>query len=263
MEKIFCRPITAFNFADLPFRLRITLALSVTALGIAAIACLPPIPQDPGYHAFADGRSLRLIPNAGNVFSNALFILAGVTGLLRLKSVKSIFLWRFFYCSIGLVGIGSAYYHLAPANLLLVSDRIPMSIGFASVIAVMIAERINEKAGGLLLFPLVFVGIRSVLYWYAGETSGVGDLRPYIAVQVLPILLIPMLILLFPERKSPADKSLLILLAGYILAKVCEVEDGAIYILTDHLISGHTLKHILAGASLFAFRPVPETKTAR
>src|SRR2546427_7692951 len=40
-------------------------------------AVLPAIPQDPGYHLFADQRQWLRIPHTANVLSNAAFVLAG------------------------------------------------------------------------------------------------------------------------------------------------------------------------------------------
>lgn len=234
-------------------RYRIVLVAFILGLSLAVLAGLPPIQQDPAYHNFADKRSLWIFSNASNVLSNAVFILAGVAGLLHRRSSEHLFLWRFFLGSIILVGIGSAYYHLAPGNLSLVLDRIPMSFGFASLISIVLAERFNGRAGRLLLFPLLLAGTGSVVYWYVTEINGQGDLRPYIAVQFFPMLLIPLLIALFPEQKSRIDRPLLVLLFGYCIAKIFEVEDRQIYLLTHQFISGHSLKHITAGIAILYF----------
>ncbi|MDX2451413.1 hypothetical protein [Desulfosarcina sp.] len=39
--------------------------------------------------------------------------------------------------------------------------------------------------------PLSVVGILFVLYWYFTEKTGVGDLRPYVLAQFLPMIVIP------------------------------------------------------------------------
>src|SRR5262245_19609424 len=59
----------------------------VGALGVAAVvaALSPPIPQDPGYHSFADDRMLLGIPNALNVVSNGVFVLVGAAGAWALR----------------------------------------------------------------------------------------------------------------------------------------------------------------------------------
>ena len=78
-----------------------------------------PVPQDLGYHNFADGRSLFGIPNALNVVSNLLFLLVGYWGLRTLRQREldaSLHAWLYavFFLGIGLIGLGSAYYHWSP-----------------------------------------------------------------------------------------------------------------------------------------------------
>ena len=49
---------------------------------LAILPLLPPVPQDPSYHQFADQRTLLLgIPNFWNVISNLPFVLVGAMGL--------------------------------------------------------------------------------------------------------------------------------------------------------------------------------------
>ena len=50
---------------------------AVTVGGVAAAFWLPPLPQDPTYHAFADRRTFFGIPNFWNVCSNLAFVLVG------------------------------------------------------------------------------------------------------------------------------------------------------------------------------------------
>ena len=55
------------------------------AASLAGLSLLPPIPQDQGYHEFADQRMLLSIPNFWNVVSNLPFIAVGGVGLWRLR----------------------------------------------------------------------------------------------------------------------------------------------------------------------------------
>ncbi len=233
-------------------------ALIIVVISVALFLLVnqPAISQDLEYHNFADSRSYLGIPNMSDVLSNLFFIFVGIIGLKRLpKAMKNPFFWRAFYYSIILVGLGSGYYHLAPTNATLIWDRIPMTLGFASLISLVFIERINELIGKYLFIPLLLAGVGSVIYWYMTELSGVGDLRPYIAMQFLPMLMIPMVLLLFPQQKSVMDRSLWFLFIGYAVAKVCEMQDIAIYERTLHLISGHTLKHASAALGILFFNP--------
>jgi hypothetical protein len=96
---------------------------------------------------------------------------------------------------------------------------------------------------------LVLAGIFSALYWAWTTQNGVGDLRPYALVQFLPILALPFILLLYRRYTYLPTAAIFWLLAWYILAKLFEHYDGAIFDLTGQLISGHSLKHLAAAAA--------------
>jgi ABC-type maltose transport system permease subunit len=142
-----------------------------------------------------------------------------------------------------LTAFGSAYYHLSPDNNRLVWDRIPMTIVFMSLVAVMIAERINLSLGFWLWPPLLIVGIASVVQWHLSETRGAGDLRFYGAVQAYAVLVF-LVILFFPTHYTHG-RYLAGVVGFYILAKLLETFDRQIFDVGE-IMSGHTLKHIAA-----------------
>jgi hypothetical protein len=98
------------------------------------------------------------------------------------------------------------------------------------------------------LFLFLSIGIASVYYWEYTERSGHGDLRAYAIVQFLPMLLIPIIFLLFHQRHLPS-KNIIPIFLWYILAKVCEHFDEAIF--HYNFISGHSLKHLFASISTY------------
>ena len=199
------------------------------------------------------------IPNFGDVVSNLPFAVIGVLGiafLLRSGSdpASGHFLdsrerWPYLVAFVGLLltAVGSSYYHLDPNNARLVWDRLPMTVVFMSMVAAVIAERVQLRLGLILLPPLLLIGIASVLQWYASELHGVGDLRFYAAVQAYSALVL-LIVLLFPARYSRGS-DLAIIVGFYVLAKVLELLDKPIFFHTGHLVSGHTLKHLAAAAA--------------
>jgi hypothetical protein len=231
-------------------RRRSLVLLALVAAAVVGVALLPPIPQPPDYHEFADDRTLLGLANALNVLSNLPFVLVGLLGLdaCRRRSDER-GLYAAFFAGIALTGLGSAWYHLAPDHERLVWDRLPMTLGFMALLAATVAERLDLAWGRRLLVPLLGVGLASVLYWIRGERVGAGDLRPYILVQFLSLVVIASLLALYP-RKYTHTHLLWAGLAAYALAKLCESADHAIYAATGQLVSGHTLKHLVAAAGL-------------
>src|SRR6267143_1258717 len=224
------------------------------ATGIAA-RLVPRTPQPLSYHHFADQRSWLGVPNFGDVVSNLLFLLAGLSGLAFLsgKASRDRFIdprerWAYVFVFVGLAltAIGSAYYHLAPDNARLVWDRLPMTIVFMPLVAAVITERIDVRLGLWLLPVLIAIGVGSVLEWHFSEQRGSGDLRFYAAVQLYSLLALLTALLLSPRYSRGSD--LLVVAGFYVLAKVLEAADRQIFSL-GNLLSGHTLKHLAAGAA--------------
>lgn len=224
---------------------------AVTVIGIAATFFVPPIPQDPAYHEFADRRMFLGIPNFWNVFSNLPFVIFGAYGLfkfslLREPSFRHAYL--IFCVGIIFVGFGSAYYHYSPSTETLLWDRLPMTIVFMALFSMILGDRVSERFGVMMLLPLLITGVASVVYWYWTETQGRGDLRAYGLVQFLPMLLIP-LMLIICEGKGLRVPFVWATLGTYALAKLTEVFDKAIYDATGFM-SGHAIKHALASIAV-------------
>lgn len=239
---------------------RITLILGVAALSAIALFFQPPISQPPEYHDFADQREFFGLPHFLDIVSNLPFLLVGawaLTGLLRFSpGHRPLFLedrekwpWIILFLGAFLIGLGSAFYHGKPTNETLAWDRLPMTLVSMSLLAAVLCERIGIKTGLRWLAPLLIAGTLSVLYWAWGERTGTGDLRPYALVQFLPLLIIPLLILLFPPRYTETG-GYIAALGWYVLAKVAEALDRPIFA-AGEIVSGHTLKHMLAAAALY------------
>jgi hypothetical protein len=104
-----------------------------------------------------------------------------------------------------------------------------------------------ESRSGYIVFCVaaVFVGIGS---WSWTESLGRGDLRPYLLVQFLPVLLIPLIIFLFPSRYM-RNSMLLSSFAQYFIAKLLEHFDTEVLSIIG-LTGGHALKHIAAAVAV-------------
>ncbi|MGE3318215.1 MAG: hypothetical protein AB7I18_02875 [Candidatus Berkiella sp.] len=226
-----------------------TLLLLLVSMVTIALFIHGPIPQIKGYNDFANQCSWFGLQNAENVLTNLPFLIFGMWGLTRIRhfvieSKIERFAWVGFFIGVSLTTFGSTYYHLDPDNYRLVWDRLPITFSFICLFSAVLAERISTKLAAISFIPMVVYSIAAVIYWYVTETSGAGDMRPYILVQLLPLMLIPLLMILYTPRYSHGWM-LLMVAVWYLLAKVFEGFDGIVYQWNGY-ISGHGIKHLLA-----------------
>jgi len=125
-----------------------------------------------------------------------------------------------------------------------------MTLVFMAFFSIIIAERMHLKSGLVLLSVLLAVGDGSVIYWSVTESAGHGDLRAYALVQFLPVLIIPVILILFKPRYT-GSRYLNEVVAWYGLAKIFELLDHRIFAFTHNLMSGHTAKHLTAAIGIF------------
>jgi hypothetical protein len=238
------------------YRLKIFIAIVVVA--IIGVFSINPIAQDPGYHQFADQRGMVNVPNFFDVISNLAFVIVGVMGMRLIGSgqatgglpeLQAVYLT--FFVGVFLTGFGSAYYHFHPDNQTLLWDRLPMTIAFMALFSAVIGETISPRIAAKLFIPLLAAGMASVVYWHVSELNGSGDLRPYVLVQFLPIVLIPLMLVLFNSRLS-GNKYIWGIIGAYAVSKLMEHFDARIYSALG-VVSGHSLKHLVAAFATFIF----------
>jgi hypothetical protein len=87
-------------------------------------------------------------------------------------------------------------------------------------------------------------GALSVWWWYVTEQAGQGDLRFYLLLQALPLVLIPLWHAIYraPHNVRIAFGGAVVL---YGIAKAAELSDHALFAALVW-ISGHTVKHLMA-----------------
>jgi hypothetical protein len=249
-------------WTEMILRYRHTLLAIIVLAAFGLMCTVDPIPQDVAYHQFGDAREIGGLPHFWNVVTNIPFLLVGWFGLSRRKRLaepESHLAYLVLCIGVLLVGLGSAYYHLAPSTPTLVWDRLPMTVAFMALFAILLGERVFPAYRTGLLWLLLAVGAGSVAYWAWTESLGVGDLRAYALVQFLPLLLIPVILLLF-EGKYLRASHLVYALLFYAAAKVFEHFDREVLALSG-AISGHSIKHVLSAmAALCILLAVPVRK---
>jgi len=251
---------------SIPYR-RAAIVAGAACLVAIGCAALPPLAQDPLYHAFADGRTLYGVPNFWNVISNVPFFVAALYGIKSLRSGQAfVEPWeRIAYCVLlaatALVGVGSSYYHLHPDNPRLFWDRLPMTVVFMSLVATTIGERVGMNAGKWSLLPLILLGLGAALCWRLS-----GDLRLYAVVQFGSMLAVPILLAVFPPRYSAAGGMWGVVIL-YAIAKIVELLDREMASVAA--TGGHPWKHLAAAGAVFVYahavarrRPLEKTPAA-
>jgi hypothetical protein len=207
---------------------------------VTVMVAVPRVTQDPRYHQFADQRTLVTgIPNTLNVVSNVAFLAVGIVGLAIVRRRAAGAAAATFFLGTLATFLGSSWYHLTPGDGRLVYDRLGMIICFAAVVAMLLDERLGVDVRILPL--LLLAGITSIFWWRL-----TGDLRPYGFVQFFPMLLI-ILLLLFTKPRFTHTWTIGALAGLYAVAKALELADAPIYRALG--VSGHTLKHLVAGAA--------------
>jgi len=235
------------------------LALLCAALVVAAWLWVPPFPQPEAYHDFADRRQVLGIPHFGDVVSNGVFLLVGLYGLAQTRRLQARHAFRpatdawpyyaLFLATLG-VAFGSTYYHLDPDHWRLYWDRLPISLAFMAIFSAVLGERLPARATPWLLPLLLLTGAAGATHWLITELAGQGDLRLYLLVQAVPILVAVVWIGMRGGRYTRGGD--VIAAAGwYLLALLLENMDAPVFEATGGWVSGHTLKHLLVGVALY------------
>lgn len=238
--------------------------ISISIVAVIAMMFVGPIAQDPNYHLFADTYQIFGVSHFWNVASNIPFLLVAALGLFRYPRLlypETAPGYLVMCIGVLFVGIGSAYYHYAPTNESLLWDRLPMTVAFMALLSLLLGERVLQTPRPSLLWILLTIGASTALYWSWTESLGRGDLRPYALVQFLPIIFIPLMLVMSPQRYLN-NRLLFGAFGFYFAAKAFEHFDSQIFSITG-IMSGHAIKHIVAAVAVLCLIyavPVQSTK---
>jgi hypothetical protein len=229
---------------NLAFREKVLIAFTLVLTAIAVFA--PPLTELQGYFHFADQREMLGLPRATDVLSNLPFLLVGLYGLRVLtKTPESVALFKpfaaVFFGGLVVTSIGSAYFHLLPLEAgRLAVDRVGMLIAFAGLLGLASALKVSLRAGAAMA---VFVSITGTASIYIANST--ANALPWALVQFDGLGLIIGFALLRAPKHQPS-LGLWWIVVVYAAAKAFEMADQPVFDWTQHLISGHSLKHIVA-----------------
>ena len=178
------------------------------------------------YHQFSDTLALFNLPNARNVLSNSMLLLPAVYLVSKRK-------YNILIPIILGLSLSSAYYHLNPNKQTILLDMI-----FVITLNTIVLSYFISKTSGNII---ILLGLLSVFYWNQTQNS-----RPYVFLQFLIFMYC-----VYKVYPTKGGHLLLPLIITAYLTRYSEVNDKGIYETTNHLLSGHSLKHIFASIQLF------------
>jgi hypothetical protein len=82
-----------------------------------------------------------------------------------------------------------------------------MTISFMSIVDILIIEKVNPQLGKKLFYPLLVLGVGSLLWWAVTEYFDHmhGDLRFYILIQASPVILTPIIVIIYPDHYTHSN----------------------------------------------------------
>ena len=250
--------------------------LAACALAVLLAAWLPATALPAGYHDFADLRAWGHVPHALDVLSNAPFALValwlwrlqarwrhllnegtkgfGMNGSMRplppenrrQHTHTACALLRVIALGLLATALCSGVYHWQPHDASLCIDRLGMSLVFAGVMGLAVADRLSARAG-LWLAAALFVAAMAAAMW----AWQMGNMTPWAVLQGMGLLL---LLAMAVCRPWPAAVGMGIpwawVVLAYAAAKALELHDTAIFSWTGGWVAGHSLKHVVAALAV-------------
>lgn len=241
------RRLAGFSYAET--------GLMLAVVALFALALAGPLVHDSVHqHGFADQRTLLGLPCALDVLSNLPFAIAGLWGLALLRRLPpadgaqpvdgtSRWLAALFFGGLVFTAAGSSYYHLRPTDAGLLWDRMGMVLPFAGLLGLAAHSRVSTRAGGWAAALVLAGGAAALAAWARS-----GNVLPWAVVQLGGMAVVLALALL-PRRVGTLAPHLGAVIGLYAAAKLFEAADHAVFEATQHWLSGHSIKHVLAAGA--------------
>ena len=243
-------------FADSAALSRKAIATLMLAMALAGMVCLMawgPVVLVSHMHQFADQRNWLGAPNGVNVWSHLPLIPVGLWGIWRVSQLPSgetlRWIWAgFFICQLAAT-LGGMIYHWVPTDATFMWDQVPKSAASTLFALAFLAERVDRRFGAM---PAIAVGLAASglggLWWlYTLGLGQVGDLRPLMWLELLPVVLVATgAWTLHGHLLSRHDwmRSQI----SFALAQILDWGDRAVYLASGQMVSGHALRHVALAA---------------
>jgi hypothetical protein len=119
-----------------------------------------------------------------------------------------------------------------------------MVLAFAGLLGLAAMQAVSTRAGMALATAVLVLGPLSVHAW-----SLTGNVLPWAVLQFGGMALILGCACMRPAQARELPVRWALLIAIYALAKLLELGDHAVFEWTGHLVSGHSLKHVVAACA--------------
>ena len=247
------RPVSSGMSSVLTRRATVTLMLAMALAAMVGLIAWGPVVLVSHMHHFADQRTWRSMPNALNVCSHLPLIPIGLWGLWRVsclaaaEPLRGIWFW-FFVCQL-LATLGGMVYHLAPGDVTFIWDQVPKSAASTLFALAFLAERVDRRLGhaNAIASGLIASLLGGIWWLYTLGLSGVGDLRPLMWLEMLPVLLVAAGAWTLNGHlltRSDWMRSQL----SFVLAQALDWGDRWLFVASGQVISGHSLRHLALAA---------------
>jgi len=190
------------------------------------------------YHNFADQRNFFNIPNFFNIISN-LFIYIPIHYIIQNRENTNKFnMIDILIINILCIIITSIYYHINPNDNTIIFDKISI---VSTIITVCII--ILKIENNIIRIILYIIGILSVIYWIKKDN---------LLFYIILIIGVPIYICYKLYKYTNLRIYIYSHIFSLILLRLVEYYDLPIYQFTNQIISGHSLKHIIASINILS-----------
>jgi hypothetical protein len=251
-------------------RATVALMLAMALAAVVGLVAWGPVGLVPHMHHFVDEGTWLGVPNGLNVLSHVPLIPIGLWGIWRVSRLPSNerlrWIWGWFFLCQMLATLGGMFYHLAPGDSAFIWDQVPKSAACSLFAFAFLAERIDRRFGeSPAIAAALIASLLGGIWWlYSLHHEGVGDLRPLIWLEMLPVLLVATgAWTLRGHLLSRQDwmRSQI----SFAVAQTVDWTDGTVFELTHHAIGGHSVRHLALAACVgwVAYRLGQETVHAK
>lgn len=253
MNQDFVRSVPSGMSSQLTRQATLILMVAMALAGVVGLLAWGPVVLASHMHQFADQRGWRGVPNALNVLSHLPLIPVGIWGLWRVSRLPAgerlrwIWFW-FFVCQL-LATIGGMAYHFAPDDASFMWDQVPKSAASTLFALAFLAERVDRRMGhsGAVALGLLAALLGGVWWIFTAERDQVGDLRPLMWLEMLPVLLVAAGAWTLNGHLLTRQDWLRSQLS-FVVAQAVDWGDGWIFDATHQAISGHAIRHLALAA---------------